>query len=165
MDKFMQDIVNTNIKDLSPGEIEKFVLDNDFKPFRARQIAKWLYKKGAVSFDDMTDLSKDFRDILEVSFSLKSSLELVDELVSTDGTKKYLFKLFDGNQIESVLIPDKARNTLCISSQVGCALGCTFCMTGTVGKIRNLTPSEILDQYMMINQTNAITNIVFMGMG
>jgi len=165
MDKFMQDIVNTNIKDLSPGEIEKFVLDNDFKPFRARQIAKWLYKKGAGSFDEMTDLSKDFRDILEVSFSLKSSLELVDELVSTDGTKKYLFKLFDGNQIESVVIPDKGRHTLCISSQVGCALGCTFCMTGTIGKIRNLTPSEILDQYMMINQTNAITNIVFMGMG
>jgi len=161
----MQDIVNTNIKDLSPEEIEKFVLDNDFKPFRARQIAKWLYQKGAGSFDDMTDLSKDFRDLLEFSFSLKPSIELVDELVSTDGTKKYLFKLSDGNQIESVVIPDKARKTLCISSQVGCALGCTFCMTGTVGKIRNLTPSEIIDQYMFVSRYNGITNIVFMGMG
>jgi len=165
MDQLMQDIVNTNIKDLSPEEIEKFVLDNDFKPFRARQIAKWLYQKGAGSFDDMTDLSKDFRDLLEFSFSLKPSIELVDELVSTDGTKKYLFKLSDGNQIESVVIPDKARKTLCISSQVGCALGCTFCMTGTVGKIRNLTPSEIIDQYMFVSRYNGITNIVFMGMG
>ncbi|MCZ6638643.1 MAG: 23S rRNA (adenine(2503)-C(2))-methyltransferase RlmN [Candidatus Dadabacteria bacterium] len=165
MDQFMQDNVNINIKDLSPGEIEKFVLQNNLQPFRARQIVKWLYKKGAGSFDEMTDLSKDFRDLLEFSFLLKPSLELVEEQVSKDGTRKYLFKLFDGNQIESVLIPDKKRNTLCISSQVGCALGCTFCMTGTVGKIRNLTPSEILDQYMIVNQNNAITNIVFMGMG
>jgi len=157
----------TNIKDLSPKEIEKFVLDNDLQPFRARQISKWLYKKGVDCFDEMSDLSKDFRDLLEFSFSIKPSLELVQEQVSIDGTKKYLFKLSDGNQIESVLIPDKSRNTLCISSQVGCALGCTFCMTGTVGKIRNLKPSEILDQYMLVNQynENCITNIVFMGMG
>ncbi len=157
----------TNIKDLSPKEIEKFVLDNDLQPFRARQISKWLYKKGVDCFDEMSDLSKDFRDLLDFSFSIKPSLELVQEQVSIDGTKKYLFKLADGNQIESVLIPEKSRKTLCISSQVGCALGCTFCMTGTVGKIRNLKPSEILDQYMMVNQynENSITNIVFMGMG
>jgi len=163
----MQERDITNIKDLSPKEIEKFVLDNDLQPFRARQISKWLYKKGVDCFDEMSDLSKDFRDLLEFSFSIKPSLELVQEQVSVDGTKKYLFKLADGNQIESVLIPEKSRNTLCISSQVGCALGCTFCMTGTVGKIRNLKPSEILDQYMMVNQynVNGITNIVFMGMG
>lgn len=163
----MQERDITNIKDLSPKEIEKFVLDNDLQPFRARQISKWLYKKGVDCFDEMSDLSKDFRDLLEFSFSIKPSLELVQEQVSIDGTKKYLFKLSDGNQIESVLIPEKSRNTLCISSQIGCALGCTFCMTGTVGKIRNLKPSEILDQYMMVNQynENSITNIVFMGMG
>ena len=163
----MQDKANINIKDLSPGEIEKFVLDNSLQPFRARQIGKWIYKKGVVSFDEMTDLSKDFRDLLEFSFSIKPSLELEQEQLSEDGTKKYLFKLSDGNQIESVLIPEKGRYTLCISSQVGCALGCTFCMTGTVGKIRNLTPSEILDQYMLVNRynENCITNIVFMGMG
>jgi 23S rRNA (adenine2503-C2)-methyltransferase len=163
----MQDKNYINIKDLSPQEIEDFVLDNNSKPFRARQISKWLYKKGVGCFDDMSDLSKDFRDLLEFSFSLEPSLELEQEQVSEDGTKKYLFKLSDGNQIESVLIPDKSRNTLCISSQVGCALGCTFCMTGTVGKIRNLRPSEILDQYLLVNKynENAITNIVFMGMG
>lgn len=163
----MQKLEITNIKDLSPKEIEKFVLDNDLQPFRAIQISKWLYKKGVDCFDEMSDLSKDFRDLLDFSFSIKPSLELVQEQVSIDGTKKYLFKLDDGNQIESVLIPEKSRKTLCISSQVGCALGCTFCMTGTVGKIRNLKPSEILDQYMMVNQynENSITNIVFMGMG
>jgi len=163
----MQDKANINIKDLSPQEIEKFVLDNSLQPFRARQIGKWIYRKGVVSFDEMTDLSKDFRDLLEFSFSIKPSLELEQEQLSEDGTKKYLFKLSDGNQIESVLIPEKGRYTLCISSQVGCALGCTFCMTGTVGKIRNLTPSEILDQYMLVNRynENCITNIVFMGMG
>ena len=167
VDYIMQDEININIRDLGPKGLEKFVQSNDLQPFRARQINKWLYKKEVYSFDDMTDLSKDFRDLLEFSFSVKPSLELEQEQVSKDGTKKYLFKLMDGNQIESVLIPDKARNTLCISSQVGCALGCTFCMTGTVGKIRNLTPSEIIDQYMLVNQYNnhSITNIVFMGMG
>ena len=167
MDNFMQEREIVNIKDLSPKEIESFVLDNNLKPFRARQISKWLYKKGVVCFEDMSDLSKDFRELLQLSFSIRPSLDLVQEQVSIDGTKKYLFRLSDGNQIESVLIPDKSRSTLCISSQVGCALGCTFCMTGTVGKIRNLKPSEILDQYMLVNQynENSITNIVFMGMG
>ncbi|MEM7007628.1 MAG: 23S rRNA (adenine(2503)-C(2))-methyltransferase RlmN [Thermodesulfobacteriota bacterium] len=163
----MLDKETRNIKDLSPIEIEKFVLENDLKPFRARQISKWVYQKGALSFEEMSDLSKDFRDLLQFYFSIDPSIELDQEQVSKDGTKKYLFKLSDGNQIETVLIPDKGRNTLCVSSQVGCALGCTFCMTGTVGKIRNLKPSEILDQYMLVNEFNdgSVTNIVFMGMG
>ena len=163
----MQDKHSINIKDLSPQEIQDFVRDNNSQPFRARQISKWLYKKGVASFDEMSDLSKEFRDLLEFSFSLEPSLQLVQEQVSEDGTKKYLFKLSDCNQIESVLIPDKKRNTLCISSQVGCALGCTFCMTGTLGKLRNLRPSEIIGQYTLVNKYNesSITNIVFMGMG
>lgn len=163
----MLDKETKNIKDLSPGEIEKFVLDNNLQPFRARQISKWVYQRGAECFDEMSDLSKDFRDLLTFSFSMEPSLELAQEQISKDGTKKYLFKLADGNQIETVLIPDKSRNTLCMSSQVGCALGCTFCLTGTVGKIRNLKPSEILDQYLIVNERNdnSITNIVFMGMG
>lgn len=156
-----------NIKDLSPKEIEKFITDNGLEPFRARQIGKWIYGKGVSSFDEMTDLSKDLREALKAAFSLGDSIELSEEQVSKDGTKKYLFRLSDGNQIESVLIPDKGRHTLCISSQVGCALGCTFCLTGTVGRIRNLTPSEILDQYLLVNRINGgtVTNIVFMGMG
>ncbi len=158
---------NINIKDLSPEEIEKFITDNGLEPFRARQIGKWVYAKGASSFEEMTDLSKDLREILNGAFSVEDSLELDGEQISKDGTKKYLFRLGDGNKIESVLIPDKGRSTLCISSQVGCALGCTFCLTGTVGKIRNLKPSEILDQYILVNKYNgdSVTNIVFMGMG
>ncbi len=156
-----------NIKDLSPKEIEKFITENGLEPFRARQIGKWLYGKSASSFDEMTDLSKDLREALKSAFTLADSIELSDEQVSKDGTKKYLFRLADGNQIESVLIPDKGRHTLCISSQVGCALGCTFCLTGTVGRIRNLKPSEIIDQYLLVNRMNggSVTNIVFMGMG
>lgn len=156
-----------NIKDLSPGELEKFLTDKGLERFRARQIGKWIYRKGARSFDDMTDLSKDTRELLKASFYLGDSMEIAEEQTSTDGTKKYLFRLLDGKQIESVLIPEKDRKTLCISSQVGCALGCTFCLTGTIGRIRNLTPSEILDQYMLVNGRSggAVTNIVFMGMG
>ena len=134
-----------NIKDLSPGELEKFLTDKGLERFRARQIGKWLYRKGASSFDEMTDLSKDTRELLKSSFYLGDSMQLAEEQVSSDGTRKYLFRLLDGKQIECVLIPDKGRNTLCISSQVGCALGCTFCLTGTIGKIRNLTPAEILE--------------------
>lgn len=156
-----------NIKDLSPRELETFVTDKGLEPFRARQIGKWVYRKGAVSFDEMTDLSKDMREVMKSAFSVGDSIELLEEQISKDGTKKYLFKLHDGNQIESVLIPDKGRHTLCISSQVGCALGCTFCLTGTVGRIRNLAPSEILDQFLLVNRYSfgSVTNIVFMGMG
>ncbi|MCC6712022.1 MAG: 23S rRNA (adenine(2503)-C(2))-methyltransferase RlmN [Candidatus Dadabacteria bacterium] len=156
-----------NIKDLSPAELGEFVSGKGIQPYRARQIGKWIYVRGVSSFDEMTDLSKDLRETLKSAFAVGDSIELAGEQVSKDGTRKYLFRLSDGNRIESVLIPDKKRNTLCVSSQAGCALGCTFCLTGTVGKIRNLKPSEIIDQYLMVNRfTNgSVTNIVFMGMG
>ena len=156
-----------NIKDLSPAELEEFVSGKGIQPYRARQIGKWVYVRGVSSFDEMTDLSKDLRETLKAAFTAGDSLELAGEQVSKDGTRKYLFRLADGNQIESVLIPDKKRNTLCVSSQAGCALGCTFCLTGTVGKIRNLKPSEIIDQYLIVNRLtfDSVTNIVFMGMG
>ncbi len=156
-----------NLRDLSPKELEEFVTQNGLQLFRSRQIGKWIYKRGVLSFDEMTNLSLEFREMLKMACTLERSITLADEQVSRDGTKKYLFSLLDGNQIESVLIPNKGRHTLCISSQVGCALGCTFCLTGTVGKIKNLTPSEILDQYLLVNEYNdgCITNIVFMGMG
>jgi 23S rRNA (adenine2503-C2)-methyltransferase len=155
-----------NIKDLSPIELEEFVSNLGEKPYRARQIGKWIFKKGVNSFDDMTDLSKSFREVLKDS-ALIPSIKLIQEQISRDGTIKYLFELSDNNRIESVLIPDSGRFTLCVSSQVGCALGCTFCLTGRVGKIRNLKPSEILDQYLLVNgrSSRPVTNIVFMGMG
>ncbi|MGH7889478.1 MAG: 23S rRNA (adenine(2503)-C(2))-methyltransferase RlmN, partial [Thermodesulfobacteriota bacterium] len=157
---------NINIKDLSPLELEDYVTNLGEKPYRARQIGKWIYKKGATSFDDMTDLPKSLREILKDCASIPA-INLLQEQTSHDGTKKYLFELADGKRIESVLIPDKGRFTLCVSSQVGCALGCTFCLTGRVGKIRNLQPSEILDQFLVVNGSlsRSVTNIVFMGMG
>lgn len=156
-----------NIKDYTPNRLESFIDGLGEKPYRARQICKWLYQKGAVSFDQMTDLSAETREKLKSYFDPEYSLSMAGEDRSSDGTIKYLFELSDANRIESVLIPEKKRVTLCISSQVGCALGCKFCLTGTVGKIRNLKTSEIVDQYLYIKSVlrEPITNIVFMGMG
>jgi len=156
-----------NIKDLCPDELAGLVSSFGEEPFRARQIGKWIYRKDADSFNQMTDLPRRFIDTLSSSFHLTETLIPLDERLSSDGTKKYLFELFDGKRIESVLIPDNRRNTICISTQVGCALGCTFCLTGRVGKIRDLKASEILDQYLLVNKYNSrcITNVVFMGMG
>jgi 23S rRNA (adenine2503-C2)-methyltransferase len=156
-----------NIKDLCPQELEDLVRGFGEEAYRARQIGKWIYRKDANSFNQMTDLPKRFIDTLNNSFLLNQSLVLLDERLSSDGTKKYLFQLSDGRRIESVLMPEIGRCTLCISTQVGCALGCTFCLTGTVGKIRDLNASEIIDQYLLINKFNSrcVTNLVFMGMG
>ena len=155
-----------NIKDLGPEELEDFIINLGEKSYRATQLGKWIYNRGVSSFDKMTDLSKGFRASLSQAATI-SSLKLAQEQVSYDGTRKYLFELSDGNRIESVLIPENGRNTLCISAQVGCALGCTFCLTGRVGRIRNLKTSEILDQFLEVNNRNngSVTNIVFMGMG
>jgi 23S rRNA (adenine2503-C2)-methyltransferase len=160
-------LAKINIKDLCPEELEELVRSFGEKSYRARQIGKWLYRKDADSFDQMTDLPKRFIETLNGSFLLQQSLDPMDERLSSDGTKKYLFGLSDGKKIESVLIPENSRHTLCISTQVGCALGCTFCLTGRVGKIRNLKTSEIIDQYLLVNKLNSrrITNVVFMGMG
>ncbi|TDJ06638.1 MAG: 23S rRNA (adenine(2503)-C(2))-methyltransferase RlmN [Deltaproteobacteria bacterium] len=159
--------MKANIKDFDPAELEGFISELGEKPFRAKQIGTWIFAKSVCKFSEMTDLSLSFREKLEQSAEIKSTLTLTCEKESIDGTKKYLFELFDGNKIESVLIPEGRRNTLCISSQVGCAMGCTFCLTARVGKIRNLSCSEIVDQYLTINKLNggSITNIVYMGMG
>jgi len=129
---------------------------------------RWLYQKGVPSFDEMTNLSKRFRqELSQVSFI--STLPPLRIEQARDGTKKFLFQLEDGNRIESVLIPDKNRLTLCLSTQVGCAFGCRFCLTGIIGWKRNLTVSEILNQIVAVRKTlpekTYITNIVLMGMG
>ena len=156
-----------NIKDLCPEELERIVISFGEEPFRARQIGTWIYRKNANQFEQMSDLPKQFRARLEDSCSLSSSLKISEKMTSIDGTKKYLFELEDGERIESVFIPEDKRSTLCISTQVGCAMACTFCLTGRIGKIRNLRPSEILDQFIQVNYENGgcITNLVFMGMG
>jgi len=129
---------------------------------------RWLYREGVHTIDEMTNLSKKFRQELK-EVSTISSLRPLRVEEAKDGTKKFLFELEDGNHIESVLIPDKSRLTLCISTQVGCALGCRFCLTGKQGLKRNLVVSEILNQILGARETlkdgPSITNIVLMGMG
>ena len=163
-----------SIRGLSLEELQAFVESLGEKKYRAAQLFSWLHAKGAQSFDEMTDISREFRIVLERSARL-DNLELVRKSVSpSDGTTKFLFRLNDGLMIESVLIPPEEsspaaekRLTLCVSTQVGCPLDCKFCATGTMGFLRNLTAGEILDQVIQ-GQRHAgrrITNLVYMGMG
>jgi 23S rRNA (adenine2503-C2)-methyltransferase len=140
------------------------------KPFRAKQIYEWLWKKGARAFGDMTNLSKALREKLNEHFVILP-VEIHARQMSMDGTVKCAFKLHDGHLVEGVLIPAGDRMTACISSQVGCSLSCTFCATGFLKRERNLEASEIYDQVLLINQMaeetyeRHLSNIVFMGMG
>ncbi len=160
--------MKTDLKSLSAAELRKWIGDLGLEAFRASQIRQWLYKKMAGSFDAMTNISISLREILKENAFI-SGLEKVDLLVSKDTTEKYLFRLSDGNLIESVLIPEKDHFTLCISSQAGCAMGCTFCHTARQGFKRNLTPAEIVDQVIEIKRSmkepDRLTNLVLMGMG
>ncbi len=165
-----------NFKYISLEEIASFINNLGQKPYRARQISNWMYKKLATSFDEMTDLPADFRVKLKETAYI-SAPEILKCQTSNDGTRKYLFKLEDGESIESVLIPNALGSgcfTICISSQVGCAMNCRFCATGMLGFKRNLKAYEIYDQILAVRkhlestpQTSAlsVTNIVFMGMG
>ena len=158
-----------NLKDLNYRELKSWVVERGWKPFRADQIAKWLYVKKVDSYDKMTDLSKEIREYLKENTEF-SSLRLVSyERSNIDGSIKFLWKLKDGNTIESVFIPEDGHNTLCVSTQVGCAVGCKFCFTTKDGLIRNLKTSEIVDQYLeaqrFVGNENRISNIVYMGMG
>jgi 23S rRNA (adenine2503-C2)-methyltransferase len=158
---------NTNLKALSREEIESFMKGAGFPVFRARQLVHWIYERLVQSIDQITEFSKQMRDELSETAYI-SNLELIDQQTSKDGTEKFLFGLEDGETIESVLIADDDRLTLCISSQAGCALGCSFCLTGRMGLKRNLMPHEIVDQVIAVNRLilpARITNIVMMGMG
>jgi 23S rRNA (adenine2503-C2)-methyltransferase len=157
-----------DLKDLTHGELEQFVLDLGQERYRAKQLVKWLYQKGTTNFNEMTDLCKPFREMLQrvafISFLTPKKIE-----TSLDGSRKFLFSLIDNQSVETVLIPDESRLTLCISTQVGCPLGCRFCLTGRMGFVRNVTPSEMLNQILAAQRDAAsqgrITNIVLMGMG
>ncbi len=164
-----------NLLSLNAEELKEFVEGLGMRPYRAAQICRWVYVEGAGSFSGMTDISKPDRDKLNGSAEIRPP-ELVSRQISTDKTEKYLFGLQDGEKIESVLIPDEDRLTLCISSQAGCALGCRFCLTGAGGIRRNLLPHEITGQVLMAEARAAsgrpaagegqkLTNIVLMGMG
>jgi len=132
--------------------------------YAARQIADWLYKKETTSIDEMTNLSLRMRELLKMDYEIGiSPPEGVAE--SSDGTKKYLFKVAGDKYIESAYIPENERATLCVSSQAGCKMGCLFCMTGKQGFQGQLTAGEIVNQVRSIEEHNEVTNIVYMGMG
>jgi 23S rRNA (adenine2503-C2)-methyltransferase len=161
----------TNLKSLSKDETFRFIEDKGLPRYRSDQLIRWIYKKYATKIDEITEFSNDLRNALN-KIAFISNLKLVKRLKSLDGTEKFLFSLEDGQTIESVLIPDKGlrlrRITLCISSQAGCAMGCSFCLTGKLGLIRNLKSYEIVDQIISVNRIirpEKITNIVLMGMG
>lgn len=158
-----------NIRELSLQDISLFLVQNGEKNFRAKQIWQWIWQRGATSFEEMTNLSKSIRETLDQYFFFD---KLTPHLVQTasDGTVKTAWRLFDNEIIESVLIPGNQKFTVCVSSQVGCKLGCKFCATGTLGFKRNLLPGEIFDQVTAAQkeaeaQGLTLSNIVFMGMG
>lgn len=156
-----------NLKGKTLEELQKFFEEINEDKYRATQVFQWLYSKRVDSFDAMSNLSKALRSKLEQVASIKS-LELVEIQVSPKTeTKKFLFRCDDGSLIESVLIPDQDRLTLCLSTQVGCPLDCQFCATGQMGYKRNLSVYEIIDQFIQSSKhsNRAITNIVYMGMG
>ena len=158
-----------DIKSLTLQKLECHLSNLSIKPFKAKQLFKWIYEKGVFDFKNMTDISKKDQETLHDKFSINIP-EIVTVNKSVDGTIKFALKLFDGEIIESVLIPDKERLTLCVSTQVGCKMGCRFCFTAKMGFKRNLFVNEILDQviagkFLVENELRKITNIVFMGMG
>jgi 23S rRNA (adenine2503-C2)-methyltransferase len=157
-------ICGLRLSDLESELVEGAGVPEKKARYHSRQIFTWLYQRKVASFDAMTDLSKVVRAYLAEKFSI-APLPRVFEQKSTDGTRKFLFQLHDGKTIESVLIPAEDRLTICISSQVGCAMGCTFCLTGTMGLMRNLAAHEIVGQVLELSKLADISNIVFMGMG
>ncbi|MEX2190613.1 MAG: 23S rRNA (adenine(2503)-C(2))-methyltransferase RlmN [Bacteroidota bacterium] len=164
----------TNIKGMTRPELRKFVESIGEKSFRANQLFRWMYARGARSFRAMTDLSDQARNQLEKIAELGNLSLESKQLSARDGTTKFLFRLTDASLIETVLIPaekqsanETPRLTLCLSTQVGCPLDCKFCATGTMGFSRNLTAGEIVDQVLVVQEliSRRITNLVYMGMG
>lgn len=155
-----------DVKSLTRSQLTEFLVQELGQPkFRAEQIYGWLYR-GVTSFDEMTNLSKDLRKTLDERCYI-DRLEVEQKQISKDGTIKYLWKLMDGNMVESVLMEYKHGNSICISSQVGCAMGCKFCASTLEGKVRNLRASEIIDQVLFAQKDSGkpISNIVMMGIG
>jgi 23S rRNA (adenine2503-C2)-methyltransferase len=169
-EKYRNNMQKTDIRDLQFNELLNYISSIEEKPFRAKQICEWLWKRPVQSFEQMSNLSKATRDKLSGSFDFKV-LKPEETRKSTDGTQKTLFRTQDGNPVEGVLIPSKNRTTACISSQSGCALGCAFCATASLKFRQHLSAGEIFDQVVFLNQQSVaqygcnLDNIVLMGMG
>lgn len=166
-------IKKQDLKSLTRKELIKWFEKNNLQKFRAKQVFNWLYRNGVDHFAEMSNLPGKLQDSLKEKANL-SNLNLIDKKIAADGTAKYLWGLADSEQIESVYLPfADGRNSVCISSQVGCAMGCQFCATGVGGLSRDLTTGEIVDQILKIQQDISsgeygeprISNVVFMGMG
>ncbi|MDQ2994035.1 MAG: 23S rRNA (adenine(2503)-C(2))-methyltransferase RlmN [Pseudomonadota bacterium] len=153
-----------NLLDFNHKGLVEFFASIQERPFRAQQVLKWLHQMGATTFDEMSNLSVALRAKLNEIAEIRVP-EIVTEQTSLDGTRKWVLRLPDGNCIETVFIPVATRGTLCVSSQVGCALDCSFCSTGKQGFSRNLTVSEIIGQVWIASRVVGVTNVVMMGMG
>ncbi len=159
-----------DIRALTKAELRDFFTANGDQAFRGNQVYEWLWSKGAHSFDDMTNVAKPTRQMLETNFVI-NHIKVDTMQRSTDGTVKNAVRLHDGLVVESVLIPTNTRTTACVSSQVGCSLDCNFCATARLKRMRNLNPDEIYDQVVAIDNESKLyhnrplSNIVFMGMG
>jgi 23S rRNA (adenine2503-C2)-methyltransferase len=157
-----------DIAELDPNELETLLASSGCEAFHARQIFRWIYRYGVTDFGRMTDLSRTLRARLQHEFVV-STPRIVSDETSSDGTRKFALELDDGRRIESVFIPDTPAMTFCVSTQVGCAMGCGFCLTGKMGLVRNLTAGEIAGQVRVLAQATGLLgqpfNIVLMGMG
>ena len=155
-----------NIKDFNLDELKQEILSIGEKTFRAEQIFKWLFVEKVKSFDEMTNLSLDLREKLKANYDI-CNFEILNKLVSKDGTIKYLFDIGDGNAIESVLMDYHHGKSVCVSSQIGCKMGCKFCASTGIAFIRSLTSGEIVEQILSIEKDTGCTvsNVVFMGIG
>ncbi len=170
----MSEQPKTNLLGLDRATLKAYFTEIGEKPFRAQQVLQWIHQRGVSQFDAMTDLSKALRTKLEQVSRIQAP-EVVEEQIASDGTRKWLLRLEDGNCIETVFIPEDDRGTLCVSSQVGCMLNCSFCSTARQGFNRNLEPQEIIGQLWVAARAlgqntgscdeRVITNIVMMGMG
>jgi len=164
------EIEKKDIRSLSKEQLQDFFVSKGEKAFRGKQVYEWLWSKSAHDFNDMTNVSKEIREMLEQHFVINHA-QVHQMQKSEDGTIKNAVQLFDELIVESVLIPTKSRTTACVSSQVGCSLDCNFCATARLKRMRNLNPDEIYDQVVTIdrqsreNHNRPLSNIVFMGMG
>jgi 23S rRNA (adenine2503-C2)-methyltransferase len=165
--------LRVNLRDLPQQQLERTLAEIVSPPFRVSQIEEWVHVRGAGSFDVMTNIPRDVRAMLAERFTLSLPEVLTRTTPAADGSRKYLFALQDGNRIEAVCMPHaealSGRTSICLSSQAGCAVGCTFCVTGFFGAGRNLTPAEMLGQFFVVQHEQEIPaermNVVFMGMG
>jgi 23S rRNA (adenine2503-C2)-methyltransferase len=158
----------SDLVELELPELERLLQERGYEAFHARQLYRWLHRHGVADFDQMTNLSKDLRGELTSRFTIGRP-RVVDDQLSTDGTRKFVLELGDRRRIESVFIPDTPAMTFCVSTQVGCAMSCGFCLTGKMGLVRHLTAGEIVGQVMTLAAATGLLeqpfNIVLMGMG